>query len=343
MATEDALAPRRRSPGRRRWTAGRDRRPLSSAIAPASMPITLSAMSSCTNSTRAAEQRWPAEPNAEPSASLTTCSGSAEESAIIAFWPPVSAIRVAIAASRAGQRAVDRARGVGGAGEATPATRGSRVSAAPTVAPSPGRYCSTLPARRLRAAASPRRSRSRLVCSAGLAITLLPAASAAATWPMKIASGKFHGLMQTNTPRPCRCSSFDSPVGPGSAIGCELLARLLGVVAQEVDRLAHLGDAVGQRLAGFLGAQRHELRHARFQQVAGVFQDRGARPAGVRSQPVARPPRSAAPFPPWRIVRRLPVADALAAIGRIGDGALRAGRVAPGTSGVAVQRLDGRR
>ena len=31
----------------------------SSSIAPASMPITLSAMSSCTNSTRAAEQRWP--------------------------------------------------------------------------------------------------------------------------------------------------------------------------------------------------------------------------------------------------------------------------------------------
>jgi hypothetical protein len=35
-----------------------------------------------------------------------------------------------------------------------------------------------------------------------LAITALPAASAAATWPVKIASGKFHGLMQTKTPRP---------------------------------------------------------------------------------------------------------------------------------------------
>jgi hypothetical protein len=38
---------------------------LSSAIAPLSMVMTLSAMSSCTNSTRAAEQRWPAEPNAD--------------------------------------------------------------------------------------------------------------------------------------------------------------------------------------------------------------------------------------------------------------------------------------
>jgi hypothetical protein len=31
------------------------------------------------------------------------------------------------------------------------------------------------------------------VCSAGLAMTALPAASAAAIWPVKIASGKFHG------------------------------------------------------------------------------------------------------------------------------------------------------
>jgi hypothetical protein len=46
-------------------------------------------MSSCTNSARAAEQRWPAEVNAEPIASLTTCSGSDDESAISAIWPPV--------------------------------------------------------------------------------------------------------------------------------------------------------------------------------------------------------------------------------------------------------------
>ena len=74
-------------------------------------------MSSCTNSTRAAEQRWPAEVNAEAIASLTSCSGSAEESAISAFWPPVSAISTPIARVARGQRAVDRARGVGGAGE----------------------------------------------------------------------------------------------------------------------------------------------------------------------------------------------------------------------------------
>ena len=44
---------------------------------------------------------------------------------------------------------------------------------------------------------------------------------------MKIASGKFHGRMQANTPRPWRRSSFSSPVGPGSGSGAgELAPRL---------------------------------------------------------------------------------------------------------------------
>jgi hypothetical protein len=61
---------------------------------------------------------------------LTTCSGSAELSAISAFWPPVSAIRVAIGpASRAASaRLMRRAVSVEPV-KHTPATRGSRVSA----------------------------------------------------------------------------------------------------------------------------------------------------------------------------------------------------------------------
>ena len=179
----------------------------SSAIAPASMPTTLSAMSSCTSSTRAAEQRWPADVNAEPSASLTTCSGSEELSAIIAFWPPVSAIRVAMAplSRAASARLIRRAVSVEPVKQ-TPATRGSRVSAAPTVAPSPGRYCNTSCGMPASCSSCTAAKPIRLVCSAGLAITVLPAASAAATWPRKIASGKFHGEMHTNTPRPPNCS-----------------------------------------------------------------------------------------------------------------------------------------
>ena len=38
------------------------------------------------------------------------------------------------------------------------------------------------------------------VCSAGLASTGLPTANAALTSPMKMASGKFHGLMQITGP-----------------------------------------------------------------------------------------------------------------------------------------------
>ena len=107
------------------------------------MVITLSAMSSCTNRIRAAEQRWPAEVKAEAITSRTSCSGSAEESAIRAFWPPVSATRMPIAASRAASaRLMARAVKVEPV-KATPSTRGSAVSAAPTVAPSPGRNCTT--------------------------------------------------------------------------------------------------------------------------------------------------------------------------------------------------------
>jgi hypothetical protein len=56
--------------------------------------------------------------------------GSAEESAIIAFWPPVSAISTRWPRHRARPGAVDRARGLGGAGEGHAGTRaGRRVSA----------------------------------------------------------------------------------------------------------------------------------------------------------------------------------------------------------------------
>ena len=46
------------------------------------------------------------------------------------------------------------------------------------------------------------------------ATNMIPRERAAPIWPAKIASGKFHGLMQAKTPRPCSDNSFDSPVGP---------------------------------------------------------------------------------------------------------------------------------
>ena len=174
-----------------------------SAIAPLSIAITASAPSSCRQRTRSAEQRWPALSKAEATTSVTTCSASADESTSIAFWPPVSAIS--------------------GTGRPSPFRRPARLfcsSRATSVEPvnitpcdprvadqrradrlaGPGSSCSTA---RGTPACQRRRTISAAisgVCSAGLASTGLPATSAAAIWPVKIASGKFHGLMQTTGP-----------------------------------------------------------------------------------------------------------------------------------------------
>ncbi len=78
--------------------------------------------------------------------------------------------------------------------------RGSATSAAPTVSPSPVSSCSAArgtPARWNSCTATAAISG---VCSAGLASTGLPAASAALTWPTKMASGKFHGAMHAMGP-----------------------------------------------------------------------------------------------------------------------------------------------
>ena len=198
---------------------------VSSSILPANSSNVRSAISLCTNKIRAAEQRCPAESKAAITASLTNCSGNADESAIKAFCPPVSAIKVASGALRAASaRLIAHAVSVEPV-NTTPVTRGSRVNAAPTVAPSPGVNCKTFSGMPAWCKSLTAKYATKVVCSAGLAITVLPAASAAVIWPRKIASGKFHGLMHTNTPRPCNCSSLDSPVGPGSFSGAPKCLR----------------------------------------------------------------------------------------------------------------------
>ena len=133
--------------------------------------------------------------------SRTACSGSAVESTIIAFNPPVSASSMASgAAVSASWRSIIFATSVEPVKQ-TPAMRGSAVSGAPTDGPSPGKSWITssgTPASRSSATA---RAAISGVCSAGLAMTALPVTSAAAIWPVKIASGKFHGEMQTIAPR----------------------------------------------------------------------------------------------------------------------------------------------
>ena len=147
-----------------------------------------------------------------------TCSSSALESTSIAFCPPVSAISGATGPSRAANaRLIARAAPVLPV-NATPAVFGCRTSASPTAA-SPVTRLSALtgiPAACMSLTASKAING---VSSAGFAITVLPAMRAAEICPAKMASGKFQGLMHTNTPRPCRLNSLDSPVGPGSRLG----------------------------------------------------------------------------------------------------------------------------
>ncbi|MNU99998.1 hypothetical protein D3C71_901530 [compost metagenome] len=55
----------------------------------------------------------------------------------------------------------------------------------------------------------------------------------------------------------------------------EVVARLGGVVAQEVHRLAHLGDGVGEGLAGFAHQQAHQGLQLGFHQIGGAIQHGG--------------------------------------------------------------------
>ena len=82
---------------------------------------------------------------------------------------------------------------------ATPPTRGSEVNTAPT-SPAPRINCKA--ARGTPASRKSDTARWAIsgVCSAGFAKTALPAAKAALTWPVKIASGKFHGEIHVNVP-----------------------------------------------------------------------------------------------------------------------------------------------
>ena len=155
--------------------------------------------------------------------SCVTCSGSAVESTIMALRPPVSAISGTMGrrSSSASVRWMFFAVAVEPV-KAMPATRRSATSAWPG-SPPPGAMCRT--ARGMPASCASRTAAAAMrgVCGAGLATTAFPAASAAATWPVKIASGKFHGAMQPKTPRPSMRSVLVSPVGPGRGISAKSL------------------------------------------------------------------------------------------------------------------------
>ena len=129
---------------------------------------------------RSGHRRQPARPMPRNRRSSRSC-------------PPVSAISGTIGPGRrASSRLISRAVSVDPV-KATPATRDRRPRARRPPRRSPGSRCSASPG--MPASCNSRTAAAAVsgVCSAGLATTALPAASAAAIWPVKIASGKFHG------------------------------------------------------------------------------------------------------------------------------------------------------
>ena len=194
----------------------------------------------------------------------------------MALRPPVSAISIASGAAVSASWRLDQPGHLGRAGEADAGDArigGQRRADRRAVA---GQKLQHILGNAGLAAAAPRRARqSAASARPAWRCTALPVTRAAAIWPVKIASGKFHGEMQTMAPR--------------ASVPASRLGGLGRIVAQEVDRLAHFGDAVGQRLAGLAGGQREEL------DGVGLVEVGGAVAASPRARQPAVLPRPAAP------------------------------------------------
>ena len=281
----------------------------------------------------------------EISTSRTTCSGSAEESTIIAFCPPVSAISGTIGPSRAASALVDAARRVGRAGEGDAGdARIGDQRRADTRPVARQQMQHVAPARRPHAAAHGRAPRSAASARPAWRCTALPAASAAATWPVKIASGKFQGEMQANTPRPCSAIWLRSPVGPGSGSGCgEIGARPLRRSSgrnrpPRAPRPAHRGWSCRPRARRAPSARARfcSIRSAARSRQAGALGRRRAVPVGGRAQRARCSAASTSSVPAsitWPTMRRRSAGLVI--------GLRRAARAPrPPISGAAVQRSD---
>ncbi|MNH13660.1 hypothetical protein D3C79_732400 [compost metagenome] len=83
-------------------------------------------------------------------------------------------------------------------------TSGCRPSACPACSPRPGTTFSTPSGTPACSASWARRRAENGDCSAGLSTTLLPAASAGASFQAAMSSGKFHGTTAATTPRASR-------------------------------------------------------------------------------------------------------------------------------------------
>ena len=192
--------------------------------------------------------------------------------------------------------------------KATPAMRGSPVSVGPIFEPRPGTKCSTSPGMPLACSRRTISAATSGVCSAGFAITALPAASAADHLAgedrereiPRADAGEHAAAAQAQPVRLAgRARQRQRPA--------EVLLGPRRVVAQEIDGLAHLGNRVRHGLAGLGDADRRRTARCRARggRPRRAACARASRPARGPSR-AARPPRARSPASRARRPRRPP-------------------------------------
>ncbi len=219
--------------------------------------------------------------------SSITCSRSAVVSTNMPFRPPVSAMKGTIGPLRAASVWLMRQAVSVPPVKATPSTARDGRSAPTDLSPSPGhqRQQARVEAGGVETAAPLRRRSAGSVRPAWPAPRCRPPARAA-IWPVKMASGKFHGLMQTKTPRPCSSSRLVSPTGPVSGLGPGELA--LGEVRRSSGRnpppRAPRATPSARVLPAFARQDGDQPFAVGFQRVGHGAQHLGARGAADASQ-----------------------------------------------------------
>ncbi len=144
-----------------------------------------------------AQQSWPALSKTAPGAAAAAAGMSASAKTTLADLPPSSSVtRLIVPAAAA---AIDAPTSVEPVNATLP-TAGCSTSRWPTVRPGPTTTFTTPSGTPASRAISAKRSAVSGVSSAGLSTTVLPAASAGASFQAAIASGKFHGVISATTP-----------------------------------------------------------------------------------------------------------------------------------------------
>ena len=234
-----------------------------------------------------AQQSWPALPNTAPGAAAAAAWRSASAKTTLADLPPSSSVtRLIVCAAPA---AIVRPTSVEPV-KATLATSGCSTSRCPHVRPGPATTLTTPSGSPRRRAMRSNSSAVSGVSSAGLSTTVLPAASAGASFHAAIVSGKFHGVISATTPSGSRNGHADA-AGHRDRVAEHALRRGR-VVAEGVDHHLHLAARVADRLAGVARLEHRQLLELARERVGEPVQQRAR---GRRARPRARRGRR-----PWR-------------------------------------------